>query len=126
MIVRHHLYPEQKIFHLDLNSGISASRALEQMVPVLEARPELWSWDWIVEARVVPEDVTVTHIERLATMFRKPDRPAITVFATDDRFMHLWARVMDFQFPGRRHLIASSAVAGVGLIGKRRSATKMN
>jgi len=124
--VRYHLYPEQKIFHLDLNSGVSAERVIDQMIPILEAQPELWGWDWIFEARVVPEDITIAHVERLAKIFRKPERAAITVFATDDRFMHLWARVMDFQFPGRRHLIASSAVAGVGLIGKRRAAMKMN
>ena len=124
--MRHHLYPEQKILHLDLNSGVSADRALEMAVPILEARPELWSWDWIVDARVVPEDVTIAHVARLAELFKKPERAALTIFATQDRFMHLWARVMDFQFPGRRHLIAGSAVAGVRLIGKRRSAMKMN
>lgn len=123
--MRKTFYPEQQILHLDLN-GVSAERALTTAIPMLETRPELWSWDWIIDTPVVPTDATVAQIARLAQMFRKPECDAFTVFATEDRFLHLWARVMDFQFPGRRHLIAPSSVAGVRLIGKRRSAMKMN
>lgn len=124
--MRHRYYAEQRILHLDLNSGVSAQRALEQAMPILEARPDLWSWDWIVDTRVLPSDVSVEHIARLADLFRRPERTAITAIATHDRFMHLWARVMDFQFPNRQHLIVPNAIAAVRLIGKRRSAMKMN
>jgi len=123
--LRHRFYAAEQILHLDLNSGVTAARALEQVIPLLEAHPELWSWDWIVDTRVVPTDASVDQIARLAEMFQRPARSAITAFATDDRFLHLWARVMDFQFPGRQHLVVSSAAAAVQLIGRRR-ATKMN
>lgn len=123
--MRYRLYDAQRILHLDLNSGVSAQRALEQALPMLEARPELWDWDWIVASRAVPVDASVAQIGRLAEMFRKPARTAITAFASEDRFLHLWARVMDFQFPGRKHIVVSSARAALRLI-KVRRATKMN
>lgn len=124
--MRHRFYTAERILHLDLNGGVSAQRALETAIPMLEARPDLWDWDWIVDARVVPIDASVAQVARLAELFRKPARTAITAFATDDRFLHLWARVMDFQFPGRKHLIVSSARAAIRLIGQRRAETKMN
>jgi hypothetical protein len=123
--VRHRFYTAERILHLDLNSGVSAARAVEQAIPLLEARPDLWDWDWIVDTRVVPTDATVDHVARLAELFRKPARSAITAFATDDRFLHLWARVMDFQFPGRKHLIVPNARAAIQLIDRQR-AMKMN
>lgn len=118
--MRHRLYTAQRILHLDLNDGVSAQRALERAIPMLEARPELWEWDWIVDARIVPVDATVDQIARLADLFRRPARSAITAFATDDRFLHLWARVMDFQFPGRKHLVVANARAALRLIKVRR------
>ena len=123
--MRHRFYTAERILHLNLNSGVSAERALEYALPLLEANPELWGWDWIVDARTVPTDASIGQIARLAERFRKPAGPAITAFATDDRFLHLWARVMDFQFPGRKHMIVANACAGVRLIGRQR-ALKMN
>lgn len=123
--MRHRFYAAEQILHLDLNCGITAARALEQAIPVLEAHPDLWNWDWIVDTRVLPTDACVDQIARLAELFRAPARSAITAFATDDRFLHLWARVMDFQFPGRRHMVVATAGAAVQLIGRQRTA-KMN
>lgn len=124
--MRHRFYAAEKILHLDLNDGTTAQQALEHMVPILEAEPELWSWDWVVDSRAVPSDATVAQVARLAELFKAPARAAITAFATDDRYMHLWARVMDFQFPGRKHMVVSTACAGVRLIGRERRAAKMN
>lgn len=123
--MRHRLYTAQRILHLDLNDGGSAQRALEHAIPMLEARPDLWEWDWIVDSRIVPVDASVAQIARLAEIFHKPARTAITAFATDDRFLHLWARVMDFQFPGRKHLVVANVRAALRLI-KVRRAMKMN
>ena len=124
--MQHRFYADERILHLDLNNGVTAQRALAHMIPLLEDRPDLWGWDWVVDARAVPADASVGQIARLAEMFRRPEKPVITAFATDDRFLHLWARVMDFQFPGRQHLVVASAVAGIRLINTRRAATKMN
>ncbi|RZJ94899.1 MAG: hypothetical protein EON88_11800 [Brevundimonas sp.] len=124
--MQHRFYADERILHLDLNSGVTAQRALAQAIPLLEGQPDLWSWDWVIDTRAVPTDASVCQIARLAELFRKPEAPVVTAFATDDRFLHLWARVMDFQFPGRKHLIVSSAAAGFRLINTRRASTKMN
>ena len=125
-MLRHHIDHAQRILHLDLNDGVSAQRALDESMALLRSMPDLWSWDWIVEARVVPVDATVGQIERLMDMFRRPERRAVTVLASHDRFLHLWARVMDFQFPGRKHLVVSNAADALRLIGQRRATVKMN
>ena len=124
--MQHRFYADDRILHLDLNSGVTAERALAQAIPLLEDRPDLWDWDWVIDSRALPTDASVGQIARLAEMFRKPEMPVTTAFATEDRFLHLWARVMDFQFPGRKHLVVASALAGIRLINTRRAATKMN
>lgn len=125
-MLRHHVDHAQRILHLDLNNGISAQRALDQAMALLRAMPDLWGWDWIVEARIVPVDASVGQIERLMGLFHRPERSAVTVLASHDRFLHLWARVMDFQFPGRKHLVVSSAAEALRLIGQTRASMKMN
>lgn len=124
--MQHRFYADERILHLDLNSSVSAQRALMQAIPLLEGKPELWGWDWVIDTRTVPTDASVGQIAQLAEMFRKPANPVVTAFASDDRFLHLWARVMDFQFPGRKHLVVPNAVAAMRLISNRRSAIKMN
>lgn len=125
-MLRHRIDDAERILHLDLNTGISAQRALDQSMALLRAMPDLWNWDWIVEARIVPVDASVGQIERLTSLFRYPERKAVTVLASHDRFLHLWARVMDFQFPGRKHLVVSNAADALRLIGQRRATVKMN
>jgi len=117
----HRIDQDEQIFHLDLDTGMSGSRTIEQAVPVLQSRPELWGWDWIVNVPAVPTDVTVEDVARLADLFPKPDRQGITAFASADRFLHLWARVMDFQFPGRKHLVVPDVAAAGRIIGLRRA-----
>ena len=124
--MRHRLSHGEQVLYLDLNSGVSAQRALDQSLALLRAYPDLWDWDWIVAARIVPIDATVEQIALLARMFRKPVEPAVTVLVSEDRFLHLWARVMDFQFPGRRHLVVADMGEAVRLIGAAPPARKMN
>ena len=128
-MLRHHVDHAQRILYLDLNNGISAQRARGQAMGLLKALPDLWNWDWIVEARIVPVDASVAQIERLMGLFHRPERSALTaltVLASHDRFLHLWARVMEFQFPGRKHLVVSNAAEALRLIGQTRVSMKMN
>jgi hypothetical protein len=117
-----------RVFHLDLNRPVSAHRALEQSLALLAAEPELWGWDWIVDARTVPEDASIEQIARLATVFAaQPAAPAealaTTVLVSEDRYLHLWAKVMDFQFPRRKHLVVTDVAQAFRLIEARQAAT---
>lgn len=112
------------MFHLDLNRPVSAQRALEQSLALLAAEPDIWGWDWIVDARTVPEDATIEQIARLAAVFAtQPSIAATTVLVSEDRYLHLWAKVMDFQFPKRKHLVVTDVAQARRLIDARRART---
>ena len=53
---------------------------------------------------------------------------AVTVFVTNDRMLHLWARVLDFQFVRRKHFIERDIDIARRFVARRQSArmAKMN
>lgn len=115
--MRHRIDWEASIFHLDLAQSPSAQKALEDAVSILAQQPELWGWDWIVEALAVPEDASVSQISQLAGLYAaQPSARATTVLVSHDQNLHLWAKVMDFQFPGRQHLVVTDFGAAMPLI----------
>jgi hypothetical protein len=121
--LRYTIDRDSRVFHLDLNRPVSAHHALEQSLAVLAAEPELWGWDWIVDAEAVPGDASVEQIARLARVFASQSSSvATTVLVSDDRYLHLWARVMDFQFPRRKHLVVTDIAQAWRLIEARRAA----
>ena len=108
------------VLWLDLDSGVSAANALEQALALLHRLPALWSWDWIVKATVLPTDVTIDHLARLAEIYVPPASPARTLLVSEDRYLHLWARVMDFQFAPRRHIVVRRTDDAIRLAGATR------
>ncbi|WP_428154651.1 hypothetical protein [Brevundimonas sp.] len=120
----HYEIDEQtRILWLDLVSAGSADKVLEATVGLVTERPELCAWDWIVECEPMTDDATVQHLAKLAQAWGTPPVvEAVTVFVTHDRLLHLWARVLDFQFVRRKHLIERDTNAARRLIERRRSA----
>ena len=120
--MRYTIDRDARVFHLDLNRPVSAQRALDQSLALLAVEPELWGWDWIVDAQTVPEDASVEQIARLAKVFvSKLVAEATTVLVSGDRNLHLWAKVMDFQFPKRKHLVVTDVAQAWRLIKARRA-----
>jgi len=107
--VRYRIDEEAQLLHLDLNSGVSAETALGEALAIIKVRPDLWSWDWIVEAETTPWDASFEQIARLAgALDTPPPAEALTMLVSQDASLHLWARVMDFQFLRRRHIVVRS------------------
>lgn len=107
--MRYQIDEEARLFHLDLNSGVSAETALGEVLAIIKARPELWGWDWIVEADTTPCDASFEQIARLASAFDTPPSfEVLTLLVSRDASLPMWARVMDFQFPRRRHVVVLS------------------
>jgi hypothetical protein len=107
----------ERLFHMALAEGASAERALQAALSVLAERPDLWRWDWIVEVLVVPDDATIEQIARLAKAYPAPDAgEALTMLVSNDPNLHLWARVMDFQFPQRRHRVVRTLALAIARI----------
>ena len=70
----------------------------------------------------LPEDVTTDHLARLAQSWGPPPAvEAVTVFVAHDPLLHLWARVMDFQFVRRRHLVTRELEEARRLVDSRRA-----
>lgn len=113
---------QARILWMDLVSAGSADKVLTATLALIKARPELCSWDWIVECQPLPNDATVDHLSKLAQAWGAPPTvEALTVFVTQDRLLHLWARVMDFQFLRRKHLVERDVEAARRLIERRRA-----
>lgn len=109
------------IFQLDMVSAGSSDRLLEVTLALIAARPELCGWDWIALGEPLPDDATTDHLAHLqAAWGPPPEVEAVTVFVTHDTLLHLWARVMDFQFVRRKHLVVRELDTAYRLIERRR------
>ena len=121
--MRYRIEDDVRVFHLDLNSGVSAAKALEKALDVIKIRPDLWGWDWIVQARITPADASFEQIGRLARVFyTPPEDEVLSVLVSHDGSLPLWARVMDFQFPRRRHVVVATLEEAHERIRKHRMA----
>jgi hypothetical protein len=119
--LRYSIDEDARILHIDMAAD-PADRILSTTLTLIGDRPELCGWDWIVEGRPLPDDATADHLARLAQAWGPPPVvEAVTVFVTDDALLHLWARVMDFQFVRRKHLVTRELEAARRLIDKRRA-----
>ncbi len=127
--MRYEIDEANRVLMLDLVSAGSADRVLTATVDLITQRPELCSWDWIVECEPITDDATVQHLAKLAEAWGTPPLvEAVTVFVTNDRMLHLWARVLDFQFVRRKHFIERDINVARQFVARRQSAriAKMN
>jgi len=127
--LRYEIDETNKILLVDIASAGPADRVLEATVDLITRRPELCSWDWIVGCEPMTDDATVQHLDELAKAWGPPPPvEAVTVFISHDRMLHLWARMLDFQFARRKHLIERDIDAAKRLVARRQAAraTKMN
>lgn len=127
--MRYEIDEANRVLMLDLVSAGSADRVLKATVDLITQRPELCSWDWIVECEPMTDDATVQHLAKLAEAWGPPPSvEAVTVFVTNDRMLHLWARVLDFQFVRRKHFIERDIDIARRFVARRQSArlAKMN
>jgi len=125
--VQYRIDEDEAVLHIDLDSSDPALRFVDQLQAILQHRPDVRSWDWIIEARVLPSDLGVDHVAHLAEAYRASEAGAVAAQAvvalvSDDQNLFLWAQVMDFQFPGRRHLVVNDLEAARNLIARERAA----
>lgn len=124
--MKYRIDEDEALLHIDLNSGPPALRFVDQLQAILQHRPDVRRWDWIIEARVLPADLGVDHVAHLAEAYRSSEAAAagaqaVVALVSDDQNLFLWAKVMDFQFPGRRHLVVNDLAAARALIARERA-----
>lgn len=119
--MRYSIDEDAQILHVDMAAG-AAEKLLSTTLALIGDRPELCGWDWIVEGRPLPDDATADHLARLAQSWGPPPTVgAVTVFVAHDPLLHLWAKVMDFQFARRKHLVTRELEEARRLIDRRRA-----
>ncbi len=117
---------DDRIVTVNIGPSDSGEATTESLLALGDAEPELWTWDCIIHVPVVAQDASVEQVARAARRYatQKGVR-ATTVFVSDDVYLRLWAKVMDVQFPGRKHLVVRDLGLARELILSRRL-TKMN
>lgn len=91
-------------------------------IEAVRARPELADWDWINDLTHPVEDSSAEDIPMIAEAFDPlSTRTSWTVFVTRDPGLALWAQVMDHQFRFRRHMVAPSIEAAMGMLDRKRA-----
>jgi len=123
--VQHWIDETDRVLHLDLGGELTAAPVIDWIQALMRDRPELRTWDWIIDARNLPADFGVDHVAHLSVAYRASDAHvdgsgAVVALVTDDRYLHLWAQVMDFQFPGRRHQTVPDMAAARDLVAHAR------
>lgn len=114
---------EAQILQFDMASVNSADKVLATVLMLIGERPELCGWDWIALGDPLPDDARHDHLARLSEAWGLPPAvEAVTVFVTPDPFLYLWAKVMDFQFVRRKHLVVRDVAAARSLIERRQAA----
>jgi hypothetical protein len=104
-------------------TGLSSQRVNDGFLSLVEQRPDLWHWDWIVAIDQVAADATVGLVGELADGYAHMDQTdAVTVMVSPDSSLPFWARVLEFQHPGRRRLVVSSRIEALTLIETHRLA----
>lgn len=91
----------------------------DRLAEVVEQRPNLGGWDWIVEVRGKLPKAVPWNLERLVSVFDCPASPADTVVVSTDPIADAWARVLSSNFRVRRHWVMSSRAAARELLDNR-------
>ncbi|AQR63090.1 hypothetical protein BZG35_16585 [Brevundimonas sp. LM2] len=120
------LTPSRRVV-LVLRGPLTASRLTDEIIQLVQQRPELAGWDWINAVGGHVPDATLSDVERLAAVFRAAEPPAaLTVFVSRDPALPAWSSVMDHMFGNRRHFTALSIDQAASLIDDFRAAGKMD
>lgn len=114
---------DARILHIDV-TGLSAVGAMDYPWSLLGDRPDLWQWDWIIAITELPEQVSVGQVGRQAERYATlPKTDGVTVLMGSDARLQFWATVLEFQFPGRKRLVATDRAEALALIQAHRAGT---
>lgn len=92
-----------------LIEGEASGREVQDaLCKVLGSRPEVTGYDYFFDLRLYTGDVAAGDLHPIAEVYARVRTPEAegtrTAFLTFDANFGLWAKAMDFQFPGRIHL----------------------
>ena len=91
----------------------------ETVLRLTTRRPELGSWDWIIDIRAPHEKATLDEVDHIATAFNAArSKQSYTIFITDDPLAPERCAFMDTKFVHRRNMFARTPAGAVSLLPK--------
>ncbi|HEY0052631.1 MAG TPA: hypothetical protein VGB49_04385 [Caulobacteraceae bacterium] len=114
--------------YLRIVGDITGGEVNAVLKALVEARPELAGFDYLYDVREHTGLVVNSDVAEVGDLFERARRPepdaapAWTVFVSNDPNLHQWARLMDFQVAGRRHMVFARPEDGEAYLDRLRSA----
>lgn len=97
--------------------GPQTTTVAKTVVSLVERRPELRSWDWIIDLRNPHEKAAPEELERIAAAFNGArNRRSYTVFVSDDPAIYGRCALMERTLPDRRHIVAKTMAGAHALL----------
>ena len=121
MAIRHQLDEARRRILLSGDGADGGREVIAFVMGQLQVRPELLDWDWIIDLSQASGLVGNADVDAASNLFSGQGEAAWTVFVSSDPNLAVWARLMDHQFPLRRHLIAHDADAAHRLLDRKRA-----
>src|SRR5258708_1712500 len=112
MTIRHTVDEIHRTLIIELSGTISGHAFSTFACDLYGRRPELFDYECVVDLLEYEGDVGFADLGPLEKIYTgRPEgtaafRPGFIV--TSDPNIHLWAAVLDEQFPGRKHYVAAS------------------
>lgn len=89
----------------------------ETILRLIERRPELGGWDWIIDIRNPHEKATPEELGQIAAAFNAArSKQSFTVFVSDDPATYDRCALMELKFLDRCHLVAKTMAEAHALI----------
>lgn len=89
----------------------------ETVLRLTQQRPELGSWDWIIDIRNPHEKATPEELAQIAAAFNAArSKQSFTIFVSDDPATHDRCAVMELKFLDRCHFVARTMAEAQALI----------
>ncbi len=96
---------------------LQTTTVAETILRLTEQRPELGSWDWIIDIRAPHEKATADELDQISQAFNAAwSKQSYTVFISDDPTTHDRCALMDTKFNDRRNLVAKTMAEAEALI----------
>lgn len=123
MGIQVHRDPSKRRLVISPDEGTSADRVTGVIVDLVAGQPDLIEWDWILDVSHGLERFLPSHTDDVSEAFGgQGGSGTYTVLVAGNPMMSLFARTLDFRFPGRSHLVAPTMAAAERILDRRRAA----
>ncbi|WP_426042592.1 hypothetical protein [Brevundimonas sp. TWP2-3-4b1] len=87
------------------------------IIDLLDRRPKVASWDWIIDVRCAHQKATTSEIDQIATAFNAAtSRQGFVIYVSEDPASHERCAMIAPKFRNRCFLVARTLIAARSLL----------